>query len=399
MKGITMTDIADIFVPTYARSGAPFVKGKGMYLFDAKGKKFLDFGAGIAVSALGHSHPAIVKALIANGSKLLHTSNLYYNKPNLDFAKALKKIVFPGRIFLCNSGTEANEAAIKFSRKWASAIDKEKFHILSFSDGFHGRTYGAMSATAQPKFHAGFTPILEGCHYAEFNNINDTENLLKQFKYAAIIVEPFQGEGGVNSATTEFLQFLRKYATDNKIALIFDEIQCGMGRTGTLWNYQQHGLIPDIMTIAKPIGGGLPLGGLVCREDIALAISPGDHGTTFGGNPLACALGIEMIKIVSKKSFLASVKAKGIYLKEKLKALAVKYPIIKEVRGNGLLVGAEFSIDPKEIIPACREKGLLVLKAERHTVRFAPPLIVTEKDIDTALGIFESVVSSIKQSV
>jgi acetylornithine/N-succinyldiaminopimelate aminotransferase len=389
-----MKNYNDLFVPTYARTGSPFVRGKGMFLFDAAGKRYLDFGAGIAVSALGHSHPAIVKALVKNGSQLLHTSNLYFTQSNVSFAELLSKHVFKGKIFLCNSGTEANEAAIKFARKWATAKVKGKYHVLSFSHGFHGRTYGSMSATAQPAFHQGFKPLLPGCHYAPFNDIAATKKMLAKHRYAAVIVEPFQGEGGVVGASTMFLKFLRSYCTTNKIALIFDEIQCGMGRTGTLWNYQQHGVVPDIMTVAKPIGGGLPLGGAVVKDEIARCINPGDHGTTFGGNPLACSLGIEMLNIVSKPAFLLSVKKNGIYLRAQLQMLAARSPLIKEVRGAGLLNGVELTIDPKPVIAACKDKGLLLIKAEKHTVRFIPPLIVTKKDIDAAVRIFGTVLLS-----
>lgn len=389
-------DYDSLFVPTYARSGAPLVKGKGMYLYDTSGKAFLDFGAGIAVNALGHAHPALVKAITKNGALLLHTSNLYFNKPNLDFAALLSKHVFPGKIFLCNTGAEANEAAIKFCRKWATASNKNKYHLLSFSHGFHGRTYGAMSTTAQPVFHKGFKPLVPGCHYAPFNDIVAAEKALGNHEFAAVIVEPLQGEGGITQATAAFMKFLRKYCTKHKIALVFDEIQCGMGRTGTLWHYEQLGVVPDVMTIAKPIGGGLPLGGVVVRNDIAACIKPGDHGTTFGGNPLACALGIEMLKIVTKPLFLASVKKNGVYLRERLYGLAAKYPVIKEVRGVGLLTGVEVTVDPKPVIAACNKLGLLVIKAEKHTIRFIPPLIVTKKDIDKAVGIFEKAIKGIQ---
>jgi predicted acetylornithine/succinylornithine family transaminase len=394
MKNI---DYNELFVPTYARSGAPLVKGKGMYLYDASGKTYLDFGAGIAVNALGHAHPALVKAVAKNGALLLHTSNLYFNKPNVEFATLLAKHVFPGKIFLCNSGTEANEAAIKFARKWATANDKSRHHILSFTHGFHGRTYAAMSATAQKTFHQGFKPLLPGFHHTPFNDIEATKAALERHRYAAILIEPLQGEGGITQATTAFLKFLRVYCTKNKTALIFDEIQCGMGRTGTLWHYEQHGVVPDIMTIAKPLGGGLPLGGVVVRNDIAACIKPGDHGTTFGGNPLACALGIETLKIVSKPSFLASVRNNGVYLRERLTTLAEKYPVIKEVRGIGLLVGVEVTVDPKHLVAACSKLGLLVIKAEKHTVRFIPPLIVTKKDIDNAVAIFAKALNRIQK--
>jgi acetylornithine/N-succinyldiaminopimelate aminotransferase len=389
-------DYNDVFVPTFSRSGAPLVRGQGMYLYDADGKQYLDFGAGIAVNALGHSHPAIVAALREQGSLLIHSSNLYYSQTQYELAKLLSAKTFGGKVFLCNSGTEAIEAAIKFSRKWASATAKDKYHILSFYKGFHGRTYGALSATAQEQFHEGFGPLLEGFHYATLNDIATAKAMLDKHNYAAIIVEPLQGEGGVNPASKEFLQFLRGYADEKHIALVFDEIQCGMGRTGTLWCCEQYGIIPDILAAAKPLGGGLPLGAVVCKEHIAAAISPGNHGTTFGGNPLACALGCVVLNIISQPVFLSNVRKNGEFLKKGLAAIAAKHPSMKEIRGMGLLVGVEMGKDPKEIIPLCKEKGLLLIKAEHNTVRFMPPLIVEEKDITTALSIFEQVLSQCK---
>jgi predicted acetylornithine/succinylornithine family transaminase len=380
------------FVPTYARSGAPMIRGSGVYLYDAAGKKYLDFGTGIAVNALGHAHPALIRTLKQQGPRLLHASNLYFTQTQIDLVQLLIKHSFGDRVFLCNSGTEAMEAAIKFSRKWGTAQSKNKYHILSFADGFHGRTYGALSATAQEKFHAGFGPMMQGFHYAPLNDIKATKKMLDKHAFAAIIIEPIQGESGINPASNEFLRFLRQYATRKKIALVFDEIQCGLGRTGTLWNYQQHKIEPDLMAVAKPLGGGLPLGAVICKEEfVAKTISPGDHGTTFGGNPLACALGCEVVRIISDKKFLKNVRDLGWHLKDRLIALSKRNPAIKAVRGNGLLVGAELDQDPKKIVAACREHGLLVIKAEHNTVRFLPPLIVTGTQIDAAVAIFEKV--------
>jgi acetylornithine/N-succinyldiaminopimelate aminotransferase len=386
---MSTSDYNKYFVPTFSRSGAPFVKGKGMYIYDAAGKKYLDFGAGIAVNALGHAHPALIKAMADQSKKLIHTSNLYITPPHIEIASLLIKHSFGKKVFLCNSGTEANEAAIKFSRKYCSSISPKKYHILSFFNGFHGRTYGALSATAQEKFHKGFGPLLGGFHYAKLNDVEGTKNILDKYDFAAIIVEPLQGEGGILSADTFFLKFLRKYADEHDIVLVFDEIQSGIGRTGTFWNYEQHKVIPDIMSTAKPLGGGLPLGAVVCCEKVAMAISPGNHGTTFGGNPVACALGCEVLKIVSKKDFLENVKEMGDYLKEKLSSLAKKYPSIKAVRGCGLLTGAEMQSDPKAMVEKCREKGLLVISAGSNTLRFVPPLIVKKIHIDAATKIFE----------
>jgi len=383
----------EIFVPTYKRHGAPIVRGKGMYIYDSDGKEYLDFGAGIAVNALGHAHPELFKGLSAQGSKIIHSSNLYYNEPQIELAARLVKHSFATKVFLCNSGTEANEAAIKFARKRGTKTSAQKFHVLSFSDGFHGRTYGALSATAQPKFHVGVGPLPDGFHYSPFNDIQCAKATLDKYDFAAIIVEPLQGEGGVNPAHADFLRFLRDYATEHSISLIFDEIQCGMGRTGTLWYHEQTGVVPDIMTLAKSLGGGLPLGAVLCTDDIAACISPGDHGTTFGGNPVSCVLGTTVIDIVSDKKFLAKVQENGDYLKSKLKASADKFPSIEQIRGTGLLIGVRMKDDPLKLVDECKNRGLLVIKAGMNTIRFMPPLIVSRKDIDKAVKIFEAALS------
>ncbi|MBD3321693.1 MAG: acetylornithine/succinylornithine family transaminase [Chitinivibrionales bacterium] len=388
------TDTNEYFVPTYARTNPPMVKGKGMYVWDASGKKYLDFSSGIAVNALGHAHPEMIKTLKDQGTKLLHVSNLYHVQPQIDLAKQLIANSFGEKVFFCNSGTEANEAAIKFSRKCAGGMSKKKYNVLSFHEGFHGRTYGALSATAQEKFHAGFGPMMKGFYYAKFNDIADAKAMLRKHDFAGIIVEPLQGESGINAATTAFLKFLRTWATKHKIALIFDEVQCGMGRTGTLWNYEQHGVVPDIMTLAKPLGGGLPLGAVVCSKKIAEVIKPGDHGTTFGGNPLACALGTVVLKTVAQKSFLRSVNANGKYLKAQLEKIAKKNDSITAVLGVGLMVGVRMKDDPKDVITSCKESGLLLVKAANNTARFMPPLIVQKKDIDKAIEIFSQVLTS-----
>ncbi len=384
-----------LFVHAFKRSGAFFVKGKGMYLVDADKKKYLDFGSGIAVNALGHAHPALIKAIAEQSQKLLHVSNLYFCKPQIALAKKILAKSFGEKIFFCNSGTEANEAAIKFARKQASLVSKTKYHVLSFTDGFHGRTYGALAATAQIKFHEGFGPMPAGFHYSPFNDVLAAKKILKSQEFAAIIVEPVQGESGVHRVSQEFISFLRDYATKNKIALIFDEIQCGMGRTGTLWHYEQLGVVPDMMTLAKPLGGGLPLGAVVCTAKSVAAIEPGDHGTTFGGNPLACALGETVLDIVSKKSFLKDVKSKGNYLAGKLAALAATYPIIAQVRASGLLVGVELKTDPLPLVAALMKNGLITIKAGHNTIRFIPPLIAAWDDIEKAVEIFEKTIATV----
>jgi predicted acetylornithine/succinylornithine family transaminase len=385
--------IKNLFMPTYKRDGAPLICGKGMYLYDEDNNAYLDFGSGIAVNALGHAHPAIIKAIHTQSELLVHSSNLYYSRAQIDLAEILLENSFADHVFFCNSGTEANEAAIKFARKWASSKDKERYHILSFNNGFHGRTYGALSATAQKQLHEGFEPLVEGFHYAEYNNVKDTKKVLSKHKFAAIIVEPIQGESGVIPADHEFLAYLRSWCTKNKAVLIFDEIQTGIGRTGTLWNYEQTGVTPDILTLAKPLGGGLPLGATLCTDAIAQAISPGNHGTTFGGNPVACAAGLATINVINKKSFLNNVNKMSAYLVKKLDVLRKKIPSIKEIRSCGLLIGIEFVSDPISIVGSCKSAGLLVVKAGHNTIRMLPPLIVSKEDIDAAVSIFENVLT------
>lgn len=379
---------SDYFVPTYTRAKPAMVRGKGTYLYNANGKRFLDFGSGISVTALGHSNPQIVAVLKKQGSMLLHASNLYHMEPQIKLAKLLVKHSFGDKVFFCNSGTEAIEAAIKFARKWATGRNPEKYHILSFTGSFHGRTYGALSATVQGKFHQGFGPFVPGFHHAPFNDITKAQRMLSKHEYAAIVVEPIQGESGINGARTDFLKFLRQWTNRHGTALIFDEIQCGTGRSGTLWNYEQHGVAPDIMAVAKPIGGGLPLGAVICKEKIAGAISSGSHGTTFGGNPLACALGCVVVKTVARKSFLKAVRAKGDLLKTGLAKIVSESHRATGVVGTGLMIGVRMKEDPGPVIAQCRKAGLLVIKAGCNTVRFMPPLTVSEREIARAVRIF-----------
>ncbi len=385
------------FAPTYVRNVPAMVKAKGMYVYDENGKKYLDFGSGIAVTALGHGHPSLLKVLREQGKQLLHVSNYYYTQSQIDLARLLVKHSFGDKVFLCNSGTEAVEAAIKFARKWASQISKKKYHVLSFRDGFHGRTYGALAATAQEKFHKNFGPMPSGFHYAPYNDIKAAQKVLAKHEFAAVIVEPLQGEGGLNQASGEFLRFLREYADTNKVALIFDEIQCGMGRTGTLWYYEQLGVVPDLMTLAKPVGGGLPLGVVVSKEAFVSVLAPGDHGTTFGGNPLACALGAEVLSTVAKKSFLADVRKKGTYLQSKLQEIAELNPATcGKVVGAGLMTGIRLrDADPVSVVGKCKDAGLFVIRAGYNTVRFLPPLTVSKADIDKAVKIFARVLEAL----
>ncbi|MCL2845913.1 MAG: aspartate aminotransferase family protein [Chitinivibrionia bacterium] len=390
-------DCNDLFVPNYARAGAPVMdKGEGVYLFDTDGKKYLDCTAGIAVNALGYGNKALEETMEKQAKKIIHASNYYFYKENIDLAKTLIDTSFADKVFFCNSGTEANEAAIKFSRKYASGKNPSKTAILSFYYSFHGRTYAAMTATGQKSFHQGFSPLPQGFFYAPFNDIEATKNVLACAEFAAIIIEPIQAEGGICEASPEFMQFLREYCDQTDTVLIFDEIQCGLGRTGKLWAYENYGIAPDLLTSAKPLGGGLPLGAVLAKEKISAAIKAGDHGTTFGGNPVACALGNTMLSIVSKKEFLTDVAEKGEYLKQKLSQIQKTHSEIIGIYGRGLIIGVQFSGDTKNIAAKAREKGLLLARAEKNMLRFLPPLVITKAELDEALDIFVSVLNELK---
>ncbi|MDR0304899.1 MAG: aspartate aminotransferase family protein [Chitinispirillales bacterium] len=386
----------DFYVPTYARTGAPVDYGKDVYLFDINGKKYIDCAAGIAVNALGYGNKALEETIEKQAKKIIHSSNLYFSQPNIDLAKTLIENSFADKVFFCNSGTEANEAAIKFSRKYASAKKASKTAILSFYGSFHGRTYASMTATGQKCFHEGYHPLPQGFFYAPFNNIEATKNVLENAEFAAIIVEPIQAEGGVCEAAKEFLQFLREVCDKNDIALIFDEIQCGIGRSGKLWAYQNYDIIPDMLTAAKPLGGGIPLGAVLANEKFVSTIKAGDHGTTFGGNCVACALGNTVFSIIDNREFLDGVVQKGEYLKQKLSEIQKTHDEITGIFGRGLLVGVQLNFESKKAVTKAKEKGLLLAKSERNMIRFIPPLIISKDELDEALKIFVSVLDEVK---
>jgi predicted acetylornithine/succinylornithine family transaminase len=390
-------DYEEFYVPTFARTGSPIERGEGVYLFDSNGKKYLDCAAGIAVNALGYGNKSLEETIEKQAKKIIHVSNLYFHQPNISLAQTLIESSFADKIFFCNSGTEANEAAIKFSRKYSSSKKASKTAVLSFYDSFHGRTYASMTATGQKSFHEGFHPLPQGFFYAPFNDIEATKNVLESADFSAIILEPIQAEGGVCEANLEFLQFLRKYCDENDTVLIFDEIQCGIGRSGKLWAYENYGVVPDMLTAAKPLGGGIPLGAVLAKEKfVSQTIKAGDHGTTFGGNPIACALGCTVFSIVNNKEFLSEVAQKGEELKQKLAEIQKTHDEIIAIFGRGLLIGAQLNFDPKKVVQKAREKGLLLAKSGKNTLRFIPPLIISKKELDEALNIFVSVLDELK---
>ncbi|KAM6594823.1 hypothetical protein CsatA_002526 [Cannabis sativa] len=383
---------ARVIVGTYARSPVVLESGKGCKLYDVEGKEYLDMSSGIAVNALGHGDEDWLKAVVDQAGTLTHVSNLYYSIPQVELAKRLVDSSFADRVFFSNSGTEANEAAIKFARKFqrhSNPDSKEPAtEFISFTNCFHGRTMGALALTSKEHYRTPFQPVMPGVTFAEYGNIQATKDLIKPGKTAAVFVEPIQGEGGIYSATKEFLQFLRQACDDAGALLIFDEIQCGLGRTGYLWAHEAYGVFPDIMTLAKPLAGGLPIGAVLLTERVASSMAYGDHGSTFAGSPLVCNAALAVLNKISNPNFLNSVSKKGLYLKDILEQKLKKNSHVKEIRGSGLIVGIELDVSATPLVDACRDSGLLILTAGKgNVVRLVPPLIITEQELDRAVEI------------
>ena len=377
---------------TYNRFPLVLEKGEGTYLYDVEGNAYMDFASGIGVFALGYSNKEFGEALKAQVDKVIHTSNLYYNVPLGTAAEHLAKSCGMSKVFFTNSGTEAIEGAIKAARKYAYLRDNYTDHeIIAMNSSFHGRSLGALSVTGNEHYQEPFRPLIGGVRFAEFNNIDSVKAQLTD-KTCAIIMETVQGEGGIYPADPAFLKEVREICDARDILLILDEIQCGMGRTGTMFAWQQYSVQPDIMTSAKALGCGIPVGAFVLNEKVAKAsLVPGDHGTTYGGNPLACAAVNAVFEQFEKLDLLSHVKDVAAYLEEKLDELAAKHDCIKERRGKGLMQGLELTGKPVgEVITAAREKGLLVISAEHNVLRMLPPLIITKEDVDKAISIIDS---------
>ena len=377
---------------TYNRFPLVLEKGEGTYLYDVEGNAYMDFASGIGVFALGYSNKEFGEALKAQVDKVIHTSNLYYNVPLGTAAEHLAKSCGMSKVFFTNSGTEAIEGAIKAARKYAYLRDNSTDHeIIAMNSSFHGRSLGALSVTGNEHYQEPFRPLIGGVRFAECNNIDSVKAQLTD-KTCAIIMETVQGEGGIYPADPAFLKEVREICNARDILLILDEIQCGMGRTGTMFAWQQYGVQPDIMTSAKALGCGIPVGAFVLNEKVAKAsLVPGDHGTTYGGNPLACAAVNAVFEQFEKLDLLSHVKDVAAYLEEKLDELAAKHDCIKERRGKGLMQGLELTGKPVgEVITAAREKGLLVISAEHNVLRMLPPLIITKEDVDKAISIIDS---------
>jgi predicted acetylornithine/succinylornithine family transaminase len=369
---------------TYTRPPFVITHGKDGHLFDSDGKAYLDFVAGIAVNALGYGDELALESLEHQARKLWHCSNLYYTEPQVRLAKMLIAHTFADKVFFCNSGTEAIEAAIKIARKWAR-VQKHRsaYEIVAMHQSFHGRTYGALSATGQPALADGFEPMLAGFVFAEFNNLASVRDKIGPHT-GAILLEPVQGEGGINPATGEFMKGLRDLCNDQNCLLILDEIQCGLGRTGTFCAYEQYGITPDVMAIAKPLAGGLPMGALLLTDHVAAPIQAGSHGTTFGGGPLVSAVAESIVSRLCDERHLAHVREMGAYLNDQMIQIKREYNAISEVRAKGLMIGLELTIDPQDLISACMAAGLLICKTGSNAVRLLPPQNVQKQHIDEA---------------
>ncbi|HHT9129852.1 MAG TPA: aspartate aminotransferase family protein [Candidatus Brocadiaceae bacterium] len=377
-------------IPNYIRNPILLLKASGVDVWDAEGKRYLDLFSGWAVSLLGHCHPNVVKTIQNQAAKLQHAPNIYYTEPQGLLAKYISEKSFGGQCFFCNSGAEANEAAIKLARIHNSNTGKYK--IITFSNSFHGRTLATVTATAQPKYHKGFAPLVEGFFYVPFNDLEALKKAVDD-KTCAIMLEPIQGEGGINIASKDFLQGVRKLCDEKGLLLILDEVQCGMGRTGKYFAYQHYDIEPDIMTLAKALGGGVAIGAMTAKKEIAKSLVPGSHASTFGGNPLACAAGMAVFETIEKENLLANVKKMGDYSLGQLKSLQKTYKIIHEVRGVGLMIGIELNMPGAEIIKNCIRAGLFLNCTHEKVIRFMPPLNVKKEHIDEGLNILKAILS------
>jgi len=377
---------------TYGRPEFVLERGNGVYLFDTDGNRYLDFVSGLAVNALGYGDYEVLKAIEEQSGKLMHVSNLYHTIPSVQLAQMLVENSFADRVFFCNSGTEAWEATLKFCRKWGNTThDKPKNRLIAFNNSFHGRTYGSISTTGQPKYHQGFEPLLPGIDFAEFNDLDSVKKLISD-ETCAILVEPLQAEGGIHAATPDFLQGLRNLCDERDMLLVFDEIQVGCGRLGSLWAHQQYGVEPDIMTLAKALGGGLPIGVVLLRQKVADAIQAGDHAATFGANPVACAAAVAVFAKLSDEEFINGVREKGEYLIRRLEKLQERWPEhISGVRGKGLIVGAVTERPAADYLAAFRQRDILVATAGPDVVRFLPPLVVEKDRIDEVVDVFDEI--------
>ncbi len=371
---------------TYGRAPIMLVSGRGCRVTDSRGREYLDFIGGLAACPLGHAHPKLTEAIAGQAGQLIHVSNLFYIEPQIRLAKILVENSFADKVFFCNSGAEANEGAIKIARKYFHDCGQhDRYHVVTMENSFHGRTLATLAATGQSKYRRGFEPETPGFSHVPFGDIDALRNAVTKAT-AAVILEPIQGEGGVRVPPPDFVQKVRELCTETGCLMILDEVQTGMGRTGKLFAHEHFGIAPDVMTLAKGLAGGVPMGAVMAVDGVASCLSPGTHATTFGGNPLAAAAGIAVLTELLTDGFLEQVISRGEYLRNRLEDLALQHPIVKEVRGLGLMMAIELAVPGAELAAAMREAGVLVNCTAETVLRFLPPLIVSEDEIDEMIG-------------
>ncbi|MFA5554807.1 MAG: aspartate aminotransferase family protein [Phycisphaerae bacterium] len=380
-------------IANYKRLPRVIVKGQGCYLYDADGNEILDMFPGWAVSGIGHCHPKLVEAVRKQAGELLHIDNTFYSEPQGILAKLLSERAFGGKTFFCNSGAEANEAALKLARLYTAS---HKYRFITAEGSFHGRTFATVTATAQPKYHEGFLPLLPGFSYVPFNDIKALKNTFTD-EVAAVMVEPIQGEGGINLATQDYLRAIRELCDENGAVMILDEVQTGIGRTGKWFAYQHSDVVPDIITMAKTLGGGVAIGAMMAKPEIAAALVPGKHASTFGGNALACAAAIAVIETIEQDNLLEHAKKLGDYASQKLQTLKEKYDIIDHIRGIGLMIGVQLTKPGAQIVDKCLEKGLRINCTHDTVLRFMPPMIATEEHVDKAVSILDQAITEVSK--
>jgi acetylornithine/N-succinyldiaminopimelate aminotransferase len=392
ITGDILSDSQKFIMNTYSRQPLVLVKGRGMKVYDSDGREYLDFVSGVAVNNLGHCHPRVVVALQKQAQRLMHVSNHFHNEPQVNLAKALVSTSFADKVFFCNSGTEAIEAAIKLARRYGRDIVKQdRYEIITMRGSFHGRTMGSLTATGQEKMHKGFEPLVPGFRYVPYNDVEAVNAAVNEHT-CAVLVEPLQGEGGVIVPSPGYLKALRELCDKHNLLLMLDEVQTGMGRTGKLYGYEHDGITPDVAALAKGLAGGMPIGALLATDKAAQAFTPGSHGSTFGGNPLACAAAIASLEtLLEDDIIIQSVERLGGYFLQGLEGLKKKYGFVKDVRGKGLLVGMELDVEGKDIVTACLKDGFLINCTVEKVLRFMPPLIIDEDEIDLLLGALDKI--------
>ncbi|MBP3400384.1 MAG: acetylornithine transaminase [Selenomonadales bacterium] len=381
------------YMPVFARYPMVISHGEGAYVTDTDGNRYLDFFAGIAVNALGHAHPNLVKAVAEQAAKVIHCSNLYYTEVQAQLIEKLAALSGLDKVFLANSGAEANEGALKLARKYGKTIADDKYEIITANHCFHGRTLMTLTATAQPKYQAGYEPLPQGFTYIDYNDIAALENAISD-KTCAVVLEPIQGEGGVNVPADDYLQKVRALCDKYGALLIFDEVQTGIGRTGKMFAYEHFGIKPDIVTLAKGLAGGVPIGAFLATDKVASAFHPGDHGSTFGGNPLACAASKAVLDTILEDDLLDNVNEVGAYLMDAIRALGEKYPtIIRSVRGKGFMVGIELTREGREIVQACLDAKLIINCTAGNVLRLVPSLTIGKQQVDEMITILDAVLA------